>query len=345
MPSQTLTIADSSPWTTPTGAFNLAVKCKGGGGAGGNSDGFASGDSGSGGGGGAYAYKLIALPASSYAFEIGQGGSPGNDGGNTSFGIVCIAEGGQAGATGSGGGRGGRAVYSTGDIVYSGGAGWDAGENFPGGGGGESGSESGTGTSATSYLGATGTAGGDGGNGGLPHQNGSNGAGYGGGAGGGCHSLVDGIVKYGGTGGYGVIELTWEMPAESASQSPSGSPSLSPSPSISPSNSPSPTPSASISPSPSPSNSPSLSPSPGPRPEPGEVINPQIMMQFSDDGGYTWSNENWQELGYSGDHQKRIKWHRLGRSKDRVFKVVITDPVPVVLVNAYIDLEAGTTRR
>lgn len=101
--------------------------------------------------------------------------------------------------------------------------------------------------------------------------------------------------------------------------------------------------SASSSPSLSPSSSlsPSISPSVPARPGTNEVINPHIMMQFSDDGGFTWSNEYWRELGRIGQHAKTIYYDRLGSARDRVFRIMISDPVKVIISNAWIDIDEG----
>lgn len=66
----------------------------------------------------------------------------------------------------------------------------------------------------------------------------------------------------------------------------------------------------------------------------GQGSNPQAMLQWSVDGGYTWSNEDWVSMGRIGEYAARARWTRLGRSRDRVFKVTITDPVPVAIIGA-----------
>ena len=70
---------------------------------------------------------------------------------------------------------------------------------------------------------------------------------------------------------------------------------------------------------------------------------PQIMMQYSDDGGNNWSNEKWASFGKLGEFKKRVIWRRLGQARDRVFRVKITDPVRVVFLNAEIELAVGVS--
>jgi hypothetical protein len=61
---------------------------------------------------------------------------------------------------------------------------------------------------------------------------------------------------------------------------------------------------------------------------------PQAMLQFSDDGGFTWGNELWVSCSRLGGYKARAWWQRLGYSRDRVFRVKITDPINVILVDA-----------
>jgi hypothetical protein len=64
-------------------------------------------------------------------------------------------------------------------------------------------------------------------------------------------------------------------------------------------------------------------------------------MQFSDDNGNTWSNEDWNSLGFIGERETRVRWQRLGSSRDRVFKVAVSDDVPVTMISAWLDSDAG----
>lgn len=73
----------------------------------------------------------------------------------------------------------------------------------------------------------------------------------------------------------------------------------------------------------------------------GQGSNPQAMLQWSTDGGYSWSNELWAAIGKIGERRTRVKWRRLGRSRDRVFKVTITDPVRVAIVGASVAVRTG----
>jgi len=70
-------------------------------------------------------------------------------------------------------------------------------------------------------------------------------------------------------------------------------------------------------------------------------VNPQAMLRWSNDGGSTWSNEHWTSIGAIGAYQNRARWRRLGWSRDRVFEVVVTDPVKAVIISANLKANVG----
>lgn len=67
---------------------------------------------------------------------------------------------------------------------------------------------------------------------------------------------------------------------------------------------------------------------------------PQIMLRWSDDGGYTWSNERQAALGKIGARKQRVIFRRLGMSRDRVYEVTFTGKVKVVWIGAELDIQA-----
>jgi len=66
---------------------------------------------------------------------------------------------------------------------------------------------------------------------------------------------------------------------------------------------------------------------------------PQVMLEWSKDGGHTWSNEYWKSFGKIGKYSTKVVWKRLGMSRNRVLRVTISDPVKVVMLGAYAELE------
>ncbi len=70
----------------------------------------------------------------------------------------------------------------------------------------------------------------------------------------------------------------------------------------------------------------------------GNPRGPQVMMQFSDDGSKTWSNEHVVDIGQAGQYKTRARFNRLGTSRDRVYKVYYTDPVPLRITGALLEV-------
>jgi hypothetical protein len=73
----------------------------------------------------------------------------------------------------------------------------------------------------------------------------------------------------------------------------------------------------------------------------GQGQDPQAMLRWSNDGGSTWSNEHWVTIGKIGQYANRALWRRLGWARDRIFEVVITDPVKAVIVSAELKASVG----
>jgi len=69
--------------------------------------------------------------------------------------------------------------------------------------------------------------------------------------------------------------------------------------------------------------------------------NPQAMLRWSNDGGSTYSNEHWSEIGKVGKYKNRIIWRRLGMARDRIFEVVVTDPVFACIISANLKASEG----
>lgn len=69
----------------------------------------------------------------------------------------------------------------------------------------------------------------------------------------------------------------------------------------------------------------------------GQGSQPEAMLRWSDDGGHTWSNEHWKEMGAIGQYGYRTIWRRLGMTvklRDRVYEVSGTDPVKIAIMGA-----------
>jgi hypothetical protein len=66
----------------------------------------------------------------------------------------------------------------------------------------------------------------------------------------------------------------------------------------------------------------------------GQGQNPQAMLRWSEDGGFTWVYEEWASIGVAGATRNRAIWYMLGESRDRVWEVIFADPVPRDIVGA-----------
>lgn len=71
-------------------------------------------------------------------------------------------------------------------------------------------------------------------------------------------------------------------------------------------------------------------------------VNPKLVLQWSDDGGHTWSNEHICPAGKFGEYGVRAIWRRLGRARQRVFRVIMAAPCKVFWIGAHIQLEKGS---
>lgn len=68
----------------------------------------------------------------------------------------------------------------------------------------------------------------------------------------------------------------------------------------------------------------------------GQGSAPMAMLAVSKDNGKTYGNERWKPIGAIGKYLTRVVWRGLGIARDWVFKIRITDPIPVVITFAAI---------
>lgn len=73
----------------------------------------------------------------------------------------------------------------------------------------------------------------------------------------------------------------------------------------------------------------------------GQGVTPQVMLQWSDDGGFTWSNELWQSAGVMGARYWRVQWFNLGAFTSRAYRFRATDPVKWSWLACNADIEVG----
>jgi hypothetical protein len=71
----------------------------------------------------------------------------------------------------------------------------------------------------------------------------------------------------------------------------------------------------------------------------GQGVAPVALLDWSDDGGHTWSNQHAATIGAMGKYSTRVRWNRLGRARDRVYRLTISDPVKRVILGAVLNPE------
>jgi hypothetical protein len=74
----------------------------------------------------------------------------------------------------------------------------------------------------------------------------------------------------------------------------------------------------------------------------GKARDPQLMLSWSDDGGHNWSSEYVLNCGQSGQFDARVRALRLGRARDRVYQIAMSDPIPWRVIDGYLQVVDGT---
>lgn len=188
-------------WTCPAGVTSVTVECFGGGGGGGGDNNVSTTTSGGGGGGGCSHQVLTVIPGNAYSYTVGVGGAGGHAAGGvgvsgtaSTFFTVTANPGNGGGAGAASNGNGGAGGFGN----LSNGTNGSAGVNNLSGMGGNSGIGSTSGFGGSSIN---------------TNANGMNGGVPGGGGSGANH--LSGGGKVGGSGGNGLIKLTYTVdPAE-----------------------------------------------------------------------------------------------------------------------------------
>jgi hypothetical protein len=75
--------------------------------------------------------------------------------------------------------------------------------------------------------------------------------------------------------------------------------------------------------------------------EAGTPRTPQVLLYASDDGGEFFKSMGARSLGRAGERNTRVHWNRLGPSRQRVYKNVVTDPVKFSVFAADVVADGG----
>jgi hypothetical protein len=73
----------------------------------------------------------------------------------------------------------------------------------------------------------------------------------------------------------------------------------------------------------------------------GQGSDPQLMLRSSTDGGKTYSFEQWEPIGASGDYFKEVFWSNLGFGRSFIIQIKMSDPVKFAIVGALVDAQLG----
>lgn len=73
----------------------------------------------------------------------------------------------------------------------------------------------------------------------------------------------------------------------------------------------------------------------------GQGVAPTIALDWSDDGGRTWSNKLYRSVGAQGEYKSRAIWRRLGQARQRSFRIRYTDPTKFSVIAADADVSVG----
>lgn len=67
----------------------------------------------------------------------------------------------------------------------------------------------------------------------------------------------------------------------------------------------------------------------------GQGSNPLVMLDISNDGGKTYGNQRTRTAGALGKYQTRVQFWKLGASRDRVYKMTVSDPIPWRIIDGF----------
>lgn len=71
----------------------------------------------------------------------------------------------------------------------------------------------------------------------------------------------------------------------------------------------------------------------------GQGSDPQALLRWSKDGAQTWGNYRTRSAGRIGQYNTLVSWERNGMGRQCVPELVVSDPIPWRITNAFIDVE------
>lgn len=73
----------------------------------------------------------------------------------------------------------------------------------------------------------------------------------------------------------------------------------------------------------------------------GQTFDPEVVLQFSDDGGKTFGTERRGKIGKLGINHWRVEWHCLGSFFSRIIRIKMSDSVFLSIHRCNADIEVG----
>ena len=71
----------------------------------------------------------------------------------------------------------------------------------------------------------------------------------------------------------------------------------------------------------------------------GFGIDPKVELKTSNDSGHSWTNSRVADIGKIGQYDFRSRFLCLGHSRNRCYKITVTDPIQVILGGLVVDFE------
>jgi len=62
----------------------------------------------------------------------------------------------------------------------------------------------------------------------------------------------------------------------------------------------------------------------------------QMILRWSNDGGRTWSNDRILSLRFPGEFGKLVRKTMLGRGRNRLWEIVLSDPIPAAIADGFV---------
>lgn len=73
----------------------------------------------------------------------------------------------------------------------------------------------------------------------------------------------------------------------------------------------------------------------------GQGSDPQLMVRFTDDGGRTFSAEQWVPVGAGGEYRTLVELFEQGRAVSRIYELAYSEPTRFSLIDAHAEISLG----